>query len=306
MSVLFTRNISNWDDWGKVYQDIAAWRPLIRHIYAREHLPFTEITYLTPGSNAVFHVGDTVVKIFAPRESGIDSTTDVETEAFAMRRATVLGLSVPKCIVCDTLEDKYRFSYMIMEYVPGKEFTEIAGGLSREEKIALGRNLRRVLDKMNTPCESFNGIDVVHDKGRYKRWEKYATAFQSERISYIRSRSYGEEVFVHGDLCGDNILFGENGEMVIIDFADAVLAPVIYEHAHIACELFEFDRDYLTGFFGAYDIEWLTNLCFEGLLLHDFGGDIIKTHIAEPDEIPTLDVLKERIKTAIESAVKKE
>jgi aminoglycoside phosphotransferase (APT) family kinase protein len=81
-----------------------------------------------------FRVGEYVVKIFAPAESGIDSTMDIETETFAMKRTTALGISAPKCIACGCIEDKYSFSYLIMEYISGKEFTDIADTLSYEEK----------------------------------------------------------------------------------------------------------------------------------------------------------------------------
>jgi thiamine kinase-like enzyme len=220
---------------------------------------------------------------------------DMQTETFAMKRATALGISVPKCIAVGCIVDKYSFSYMIMEFIKGKEFTDLADTLSYDKKVAFGRKLREITDKMNTPCESFNGIDVINDKGRYRRWDKYSAAFRQERLNYIKTHDYGEKVFVHGDLCSDNILVADDDQLFIIDFADAVTAPIIYEQAHVASELFQFDKAFLTGYFGEYNTEWLADLCFNGLLIHDFGGDIVEQHVAKSEEITSLKILHQRL-----------
>ena len=57
---------------------------------------------------------------------------------------------------------------------------------------------------------------------------------------------------------------------------------------------------FLTGYFGEYDSAWLTELCFNGLLLHDFGGDIIELHVAKPAEITSLKALQQRLYSVIE------
>lgn len=46
--------------------------PLVRKIFLREGLEFTCLENLTPGTNAAFRTGNYVVKIFAPRESGME------------------------------------------------------------------------------------------------------------------------------------------------------------------------------------------------------------------------------------------
>lgn len=299
----FSHHIKGWESWGKVYQNKEAWEPLIRHIFQKEALPYTPPEHVTPGTNAVFRVGGYVAKIYAPKESGIDSTADFETETFAARHVGKLGIPVPECAACGIVEDKYRFSYMIMKYIPGTEFTKAASGFTEKEKISFGVKLRAITDKMDIPCEPFNGIDVIQDKGRYRRWDTYSEIFRAERLAYLKSADFGEKVFVHGDLCGDNILVTDAGEIYIIDFADAVLAPAIYEQALVASELFQFDKDFLRGYFGEYDSRELTELCFQGLLIHDFGGDIVGQHVAGPEEITGLNVLKEQIYTALQAKV---
>lgn len=299
MNNLFTADIHDWQSWGSIFQSIDAWNPLIRHIFQRESLPFDKVEHLTPGTNAVFRVGNYVVKIFAPVESGIDSTMDVETEIFAMKYVNSLDIPAPKCVANGCVEDKYQFFYMVMEYINGTEFTNISKSLSPNQKTAFAKRLRVITDKMDSPCKRFNAIDVIADKGRYRRWDKYPYSFREERLEYLKTRDFGEQVFVHGDLCGDNILVSNTGELCIIDFADAVLAPAIYEQALVASELFKFDKDYLRGYFGDYDTDTLTDLCFSGLLIHDFGGDIMAQHVARPDEITSLRDMQEKLSKMI-------
>jgi tRNA A-37 threonylcarbamoyl transferase component Bud32 len=292
---LFTEQINNWDDWGAIFQSIPAFKPLTEYILRKEDLRLAEIENLTPGTNAVFKAGDYVVKIFAPAESGMDQTPDLPTELFAMRRAHALGISVPKLIADGFVEDKYCFAYIIMEYINGIEFTDAVKNMTDDEKVVFGRKLREICDRMNTPCQPFNNIDIINDKSRQKRWGKYADSFKAERVEYIKSHNFGKKVFVHGDIGGDNIIVSVSGEIYLIDFADAVLAPLVYEHQLVAVDVFTFDRALLQGFFGDYTNEELIEICFNGLLIHDFGGDTIEEHIADPCEIRSLRDLRERI-----------
>ena len=55
-----------------MYQSIPAFAPLIQEIFRREDLPFSPLSPLTPGTNAVFRSGELVVKVFFPKESGLD------------------------------------------------------------------------------------------------------------------------------------------------------------------------------------------------------------------------------------------
>ena len=122
---LFPGEIKNWEDWGNVFQSITAFKPLVEYILEKENLPVADIENLTPGTNAVFKVGNYVVKIFAPNESGIDQSDDKKTELFAINRANQMGISAPKLISYGYTEDKYHFAYMIMGFINGIEFLEV-------------------------------------------------------------------------------------------------------------------------------------------------------------------------------------
>ncbi|NLN55076.1 MAG: aminoglycoside phosphotransferase family protein [Clostridiales bacterium] len=299
---LFNEKISCWDDWGRVFQSTTAFRPLVEYILEKENLPVCEITNLTPGTNGVFRVGKYVIKIFAPLESGIDQTPDLKTELFATRRANEMGISSPKLIANGYIDDKYHFAYMITEYIEGAEFSKAVLKMTSGEKVEAAKKLRHITDKMNTPCKAFNQIDVINDTGHYRRWEKFPDNFKTQRLEYIKSMDCKNKVFVHGDLCGDNIIITPGGNLYIIDFADAVLAPLSYEHSLVAVELFDFDSWLIKGYFEGYTPKEITGICFEGLLIHDFGGDIVVNHLGNNEEFQSLEDLHKRLEQKIQNA----
>jgi len=292
---LFRGKIKNWDDWGGIFQSIPAFAPLVRYILRRERLPVAEIANLTPGTNAVFRAGDYVVKLFAPAESGIDQTCDLQTELFAAAWTEQKKIPAPRTVAHGYVEDAYRFAYIVTEYVEGPDFDHTLTEMDAADKTRLGIGLREIVDKMNAPCADFNGIDVINDLIRQRRWDKYPERFKAERRAYIDARLFGEKVFVHGDLCGDNILVTPGGTLCILDFADAALAPQCYEHALVAAELFNFDPPLLRGFFDGVSVEELTDVCFDGMLIHDYGGDIVAHRIDEPNEFTRLHILRDKI-----------
>jgi len=299
---LFPHPIASWKDWSRLYQSIPAFTPLAEYILQKEGLPVVPLEHLIPGTNAVFRAGEVVLKIYAPPESGFNEPDELQTEIFAMRRAGQLGIHAPRLLAQGVVDDKYIFAYMIMEFIEGIEFAQAVKTMTDEEKFRFGRALRSITDTMNTPCEAFNGIDAIHDKSRQWRWDKFPEQFRKERLAYIKAHEFGERVFVHGDIGGDNMILSADGEIYVIDFADAVLAPIEYEHELIAIDVFQFDPALLHGFFGNYTINELAELCFNGVLIHDFGGDTIEEHIGKPSEFQCLEALRQKIYDKVRGA----
>ncbi|MGB7605459.1 MAG: phosphotransferase [Lutisporaceae bacterium] len=296
----FNIEINGLESWQKVFQSIEVFSPLIQKIFCINGLKISKISNLTPGSNAVFKVGDYVVKIFAPKESQIDNS--IESEVFAHSRAFHFELSVPQIIKYGYVEDKYVFSYLIMEYINGKPFSEVVDVMSANDKLYLGQRLRKLTNKINIDCEEFNNIDIFNNVNKNKSFDRFTSRFKSERLEYIKSHNYGKKVLVHGDLCKDNILL-VNNEVYIIDFADSILAPIVYEQALIACELFDFDKWLMKGYFNEYSSYELTQICLSGLLIHRYGGEIINQRISKSEDLNGLYDLQQKIKLKIDLTI---
>lgn len=293
----FTETIQNWQDWAAVFQSISAFEPLIRAILQKEKLPLGKVTQLTPGTNAVFRVEQLVIKIYAPKESGMDQTSDQKTELFAARYAKEKGVRAPQVVAHGSLSDRYDFAYMLMPYMEGQDLESVLRSSSKAQQEALGRALREATDRLNQPIPAFNTIDVLKDPERESRWRPYTAAFRTARRAYLESLPASERVFTHGDLCADNVLVTPQG-LCLLDFADAVLAPRCYEGALIAFEYRLYPR-FLRGYFAQDPASELTERLLQGILMHDFGGDIVKSVMPTALQMETIEPLRRAIQTIL-------
>jgi len=306
---LFVETINDWDDWGRVFQSIPAFTPLVEFIFRAENMPFCGMENLTPGTNAVFKVGEHVVKIFVPPGLGQDFGVDVNVEIFGMRLAEARGVPAPRLIAEGLVQDKYPFRYMIMDYMPGKLLADIEDDLTYDEKIIIGQKLRDIADKLNVKCENFNPVDLLQLAIDSEEWddEGFPASFQAERLEYLRGLNIPEadKVYCHGDLHEGNILVDEHLNVYIVDFADAMFAPKEYELLYIASSLFSFEKPYMLGFFGEYSTEDIVELCMKWLPIHAWGHSTTAENLKPACEITSFDVMRERLWAFIEAEKRK-
>ena len=114
--------------------------------------------------------------------------------------------NVEKVAAYGEIKDKYDFYYMVMDYIGGVDLNEYFANFNDDEKFMFAKKFRGITDMLNQPCDDFNGIDVIRDEGRYKRWDKFSDKFKAERLEYLFTHDFGEKVFVHGDLGSENLL----------------------------------------------------------------------------------------------------
>lgn len=280
MSFLFEREINNWNTWGSVYQSIEDFRSLIEEVFAREQLIGADhISPLKPGTNAVFKVGNYVIKIFAPSQSGLDTDLDYRAERTAMKRAIQQGIHTPSIVAAGTIEDKYVFKYLIMDYIEGQCVGDVFTQCTLEEKRQFIKQLQHDLTKMNKlPDEQFSReilIDRVVNNERWHIMRPEVIKQIADFLSLLEIRSF---VHVHGDLTGDNVLINSEGQVYIIDFADSTIAPIEYEFPPIIFELLHSDIDGILEFIKGLDMKYneFIDQLFAGTLMHDFGANFVK------------------------------
>ncbi|MGN1345881.1 MAG: aminoglycoside phosphotransferase family protein [Eubacteriales bacterium] len=270
---LFQPVVTTLDEWGAVFQNRDAFAPLIRHILGLHRLPQAKIENTTPGSHAVFRVGDYLVKVYAPDCFGWPCESDFCTEIAAMQRANRLGLAVPELVAYGRIPDRYEFRYLIQTFVRGTEFGKTE--LSDAQKANVGRQLRWICEKMNVPCEPFNEYDFLRDALTSDEWDGFPASFLRSREDYLRTRPHGTPVYVHGDLHADNAILDDDGRIWLLDFADSVTAPVEYEYASLFPGLFRMEKPYLDGFFGPWNAGIVAEQLTYGICLHRFGAHIL-------------------------------
>ncbi len=294
--VLFDRKIEDWQAWADVFQDASAFAKLAAAIYAREGLAPPVLKALTPGTNAVFRAGDTVIKLFAPQESGFDSACDFAVETAMLRYAAEAGVATAEALACGEVRDTYLFRYLIMRRVDGMEARFVLPGYTGAEKARFACDMRTMLHKLNRPCPGLlPELDTRARAIHNKRLDALPPLLREDLRTRARAARWNETVIVHGDITGENVLIGADGCPVLIDHADACDAPWFYELPPQVFELFCCDRALVLPFLSGAPLAGFIGALLDGLALHDFGANILRDFAAREGislaDIPTLDAL---------------
>ncbi len=288
---LFRETICGWESWGRVYQSIEAFRPLIQEIFRRHSLPYQEPEHLTPGTNAVFRVGKRIVKIYAPAESGLPPTW---AEAAGMRLAEAAGIPTAGVVCLGEIHDRYTFPYLVMNAVEGTEAGDWRPGAASSEKALFAAEVRNLLKALRGCVRTeaaaaeaaASGIPHVFygNACGSSRWKAFPDSLQAEVERTAKEALEEEAVFVHGDLTCENVLLlpEANGSssmgkrLFVLDFGDCQLAPFYYEWPPLVWELFRWEPVMLKTCFSEYEKEEFLRILTKAVLLHDFGGNMLQ------------------------------
>ena len=272
---LFSQRVVCWEDWSRVYRSIPAFTPLAREICRREGLPFAPLSPLTPGTNGVFRCGELVVKIFFPREAGMDPVGDFSTELAASRQAWERSVPTPPVLAQGVLEDRYAFYYIVTAFAPGREAGPWLREASPREREAFVERLKELLARLNRPAPALPRRDLKGEARRNPRLARLAPSLREEMLRRLEGLELGEPVLTHGDLTGENLLVQEDGSLLLLDWADAHPAPAWYELGPLAFELFSGDGG-LWKLFAGKDREAFAARLLDCCCLHDFGADFLR------------------------------
>lgn len=64
--------------------------------------------------------------------------------------------------------------------------------------------------------------------------------------------------------------------ITVVDFADSLCAPAIYEDMTVICDAFSFDKDFLKGYYRNYNSEEIIEICINAILCHEYGYHVVK------------------------------
>ena len=272
---LFTELITDRHSWEKCIKSGLAFIHLIHYIYKKNNIKLGEISSTPETSNAVFRIGDTIIKIFYPSEIRLTDAGEYTTELKAMEFCKNAGVYTPNVICTGTVYDKlYSFPYIVMTYINGIESDKAISGYNHSEKVEYALKLKEISDKIHVPTS----IDIPRyddpNKIDHALWKNMPESFREDRMLYISNTEFPEPVFVHGDFGGRNIIIDKKNRLHLLDFAESLIAPVqffdlpIQGRDPIILKTYfgEYENDefyhrvtlsYLLNWFGAVGIEWL-------------------------------------------------
>ena len=277
---LFAEEIDGWQSWSRIFCNTQLFAPLVKKILARHGLPQVRIENLLPGTNAVFRAGDYVVKIYAPKESGLYDPTDGLGEYQATKCADKLGISVCLPVARGVLWDKYTFAYLITRYITGYALAEVLPQWSSARKTEQGKALFALSNQLHKAdvslCPACQ-VDLLERTCNNPRWanipQSLAQQFKQRAKSVLLRRQ--SLCLVHGDMTGENILLLLPDRFALLDFGDAVIAPEFYEWPSLFLDGMQADSEVIRGFTGGIDVEFWIEQLLDGLCLHDFAANLI-------------------------------
>jgi serine/threonine protein kinase len=270
LAKLFELDINNDSWWGFINQSVDAFELLIQAIFIKHGLVYRKAENLQ-GVNAVFKIGDKVIKIFAPVESGCYDANYYEIETEALNHANNMQVDSPKLLFKGIINDKYIFKYIIMEFIDGQIVERKITSFNENEKIFFSSKLRNITNKLNV--NMLNEIIPVFSLEEClldDSWSKnnFPKSFYDDRISVIKEMSFDDLVYVHGDLHAKNIIVDSNGAIYLTDFAASSIAPYYCEWYAIVFLLFKCNPAMMTAYFGDYRNEEFYDLLTKSILIY--------------------------------------
>ena len=237
--------------WQSFVRSIEAFTPLIKHIYQINNMQLEEISYITVASNAVFRIGDKVIKIFYPPEAGIRDSREYETEVAVMNHAEVTRVLAPRIICNGIVQDgQYSFGYIITNYIEGILARDAIPKFDEKEKREFSSKMREIMNKFNVANDT---IKIPRfDEPAYLSnpvWNDSLESFKEDRDLYIKNANFPETIVAHGDLIWANVIIDKQERVHLLDFAESIFAPYYYDWTAILF-LFYYDKVMIKEYFG--------------------------------------------------------
>ena len=287
MNFLFNKEIKDWDTWNCISSSVDLFKPIIEKIFQLAkidiNLEKNSISSFHHSTNAIFHVSTYIIKIYSPEEAGIITYQDILCERAALLKLNENGVNVPKIIYSGEVTDKYKFHFIIMDFISLPEVSDEIPSQTYENKKMFVNALVNVLKQLRGI--NFSNDNTIIARDLFKQAEENDRLDQlspdlkrniMERIIQYEHDPQLHKIFVHGDLNNHNILYAD-GSLALIDFGECQFAPECYEIPPIIIDLFKCDKVLTHLFIHQNNIthdEFLDKLV-DGISLHDFGGDYI-------------------------------
>jgi len=250
---------------------------LINAIFLKHELEIGEIENLTPGTNAVFRINDKVIKIFAPIESGYSTDDDYFIELSALKHANDVRITAPLLVCTGSIDDRYLFRYIIMDFIHGQDAEHKLELYNTIQKSNFAHKLNKITEKLNAKVtQSKIPLFDLNSCLESSRWGEFSDSFCKDRNAFIRSKTFSDFVYTHGDLTGENMIIDDNDDIYIIDFADSRIAPHYYEWPPIIFALFGCNPTMMEAYFGDFHNDEFYKMVTLSLVIHEFGSNILQ------------------------------
>ena len=282
---LFKGIITDNRSWSMCWKSEDIYMPLLKYIYETSHMKFGEILTPPETSNALFRVGNSIIKIFIPPETNLKDGGEYIAELEGIKFCKNLGINTPDILCHGIINDNlYSFPYIIMTYIDGIEADTAFLEYSKSEKIEYVLKLKEIMNTISIPTN----INIRRYDEPYfinhVNWNSMSESFREDRKNYLANANIPEPVFNQGDFGGCNVIIDKQGRLNLIDFASSLIAPYYYEMP-------DWDEHYLMeAYYGNYKNDEFYEISLMATLIYHFSPFFSINSFAEEAGINIADI----------------
>lgn len=203
---------------------------LVRHLLRHQHPDLADRPLVLLGAgwdNALWRVGDDLIARLPRRE--LAAHLVAHEQQWLPVLAPHLPLPVPVPVRIGSPDDRYRWSWSIVPYLPGVRAMDAAPRDPDEAATAVGRFIAALHRPApaDAPPNPYRGVPLADRDDRTLGWvDQLAELIDAPAVRrcWIAHRDLpgwsGPPVWLHGDLHPNNLLVDEGRISAVVDFGD--------------------------------------------------------------------------------------
>ncbi len=287
--MIIQNKLTNLVDWKEFISKQPAIDEIAKNILKECEISAPKFERINIGTNAVFDLGNTILKIYATYEgSQQHARMDCKREIILSNLLKDAPFRVPAIVRTGCICDRYIMYYSILEKIDALyPFFNEKNNMNISEQSTSIKELHKVIQVIsNTPINT--DIAKFYSKP-HRNFNEDNDEYAQYLQSYFNKNSFDLGI-VHGDLSETNIYLDHKGNTVVLDFEDWMYAPVIAEYPTICFELLKTSQN-IQSFFYNTSLSELIEMLVAGVLLHNESNRFLKKislQIGKTDSLPTV------------------
>lgn len=288
--MIIVDSIKNLSDWKLFLSNTNAIEYLAQYIVKQSGVSVSKIERINIGTNAVFDLGNFILKIYAVSEDS-NPMLDCKREIILSNLLQSSPYHVPSIVKTGYINDRYTIYYNFIEKIEvSYSFADIINSKESSQRRSAIKELHSVIEYLHVL-----DIDIQIAK-MYSKSTKSNIIKADEYARFLKSYTnqntlnYG---IVHCDLSESNMYYDSDGKIVILDFEDWMYGPSIVEYPTICFELIrgpQIVKEFINGMPLSKVIETL----IAAILLHHESERFLKQITLQKgsDKLPSVNEIK--------------
>lgn len=269
--MIINDSIINLSEWGNFISNSFAIYKIAEEIVNKVHLKVKKISRINIGTNAIFDLGNHILKVYATSETS-DPFMDCRREIILSNALRTSPYCVPEIIHTGYINDRYTIYFIIMKKIDG--LYSFSNAISNESPW-----YATYLQELHRIIAYLHSLNLGKTTSTFfsKSIKNYDTE-ESEYADFLRkyiTRNPFTFGIVHGDLSESNIYINKNGIITLLDFEDWMYAPIFVEYPSICFELLKSPK-IIKDFFNDIPINNAIEMLIASVLLHHESERFLK------------------------------